>query len=83
MDTEKRYRATELGKTIEAQGRHQRWLARQLGVSDSHLSRVITGERMMSERHAQVAAKVLMVPLFLVFELSDESTSLSREVVSA
>ncbi len=79
MDTEQRYRATALGKTLESQGRHQRWLARQIGVSESHLSRVIAGERPLPQSQAEQVARVLAIPLFLIFELSDESISLRKE----
>lgn len=73
METNRRLRATALEDTIKAQGRHQRWLARQIGISESHLSRVVAGERTLPEEQANRIAELLMVPLFLVFTLSDES----------
>jgi transcriptional regulator with XRE-family HTH domain len=73
MKQESRYRATALDQTIRAQGRRQRWLAAQVGVSESHLSRIVSGEREAPESLARRLSEVLTVPLFLVFSLSDDS----------
>ncbi len=73
MNDTKRYRAPLLAKILKSQGRHQRWLAAQIGVHESHLSRVISGEKTLTHEQAEKASWLLQVPLFLVFELVDQN----------
>lgn len=69
MKETERYRATMLSEILKNQGRHQRWLSQRLGVHESYLSRVISGEKSLSRDQAELAAGLLQVPLLLAFEL--------------
>ena len=73
MDKTERYRATQLAAILKSQGRHQRWLAKQIGVHESYLSRVVSGEKTLSQSKAEQVAALLGVPLFVPFELLDRS----------
>lgn len=70
------FRATQLERVLAEQGRKARWLAQEVGISESHLSRIVTGERRVSEALATRISKAIQTPLFLVFELSVESNRL-------
>lgn len=73
MSNTKRYRATALSQVLRDQGRHQKWLASRVGMTEATLSRVVNGiSRIEAGKAGQIAA-ILGVPLFLVFELSDGS----------
>lgn len=80
MEQHKRYRATGLAQTLQEQGRHQRWLARKLGVHESMVSRIVAGERPASEMQAQRISELLMVPLFLLFELTNVSNKHTERI---
>jgi transcriptional regulator with XRE-family HTH domain len=73
MDGATRYLATNLGKTLEHQGRSGRWLAGSLGVSESLISKVLKRERTIDGGLAERIALVIGVPLFLLFELHERS----------
>jgi len=73
MNRTNRYTATNLGSLLKAQGRHQRWLANQLDISDSLMSKVILGQRTIDEALAKRVATLLGVDLFFVFELHQRS----------
>jgi transcriptional regulator with XRE-family HTH domain len=77
------YRARGLMDLLNQQGRKQRWLANQVGVSESHLSRVVAGERLIDQVAAERISSVLAVPLFLIFEFTDRSNSLQEKEMSA
>jgi transcriptional regulator with XRE-family HTH domain len=62
------YDGRKLADLLTAQGRKARWLAAQAGVSESHLSRVVSGERLATRSTAERVAAVLQVPLFLAFD---------------
>lgn len=81
MDKTLRYKPTQLGPILDGQGRKRRWLAAQVGVSESLISKVIAGERTLAQTTAERIAVVLGLPLFLLFELDTESVSLARESV--
>lgn len=49
---------TPLGRIMRTEGRKQRWLADQVGVSESHMSYVIKGAQ-VSDDLAQAIAKAL------------------------
>jgi len=51
-----------IAQTLRAQGRTQRWLAAQLGVSESLLSRYLHGHRPMPAHVVRRAAAGLGVP---------------------
>lgn len=58
---------------LVAQERPRSWLARKAGVSDSHLHRVLTGERPLTRSLAGRMADVLGVPVeTFIEEESDE-----------
>jgi plasmid maintenance system antidote protein VapI len=63
-------RATARLGEVVAQGRKPRWLASQIGVSESHLSRVVSGERRLQLTKAEALADLLRVDLADVFDLS-------------
>jgi transcriptional regulator with XRE-family HTH domain len=73
------FRATKLASVMDAQGRKARWLATEVGISESHLSRVLKGERLISEPLANKIADKLQMPLFLVFEFTSVNSSLRME----
>ena len=78
MKEQPRFKATEgLATTLVTQGRKQRWLANQLGISDGQMSRVLSGEKTMPEELANKAASLLQVPFFLLFELTDVSNNVT------
>jgi transcriptional regulator with XRE-family HTH domain len=73
MNGASRYLATNLGATLDHQGRTGRWLANRLGVSESLISKVLKGERTIDGGFAEKIAFVIDVPLFLLFELHERS----------
>jgi transcriptional regulator with XRE-family HTH domain len=52
---------TKLRQVMEEQGRRHVWLAEQLGVSPSHVTRVMNGERTPGPAFRERAAAVLAV----------------------
>jgi plasmid maintenance system antidote protein VapI len=64
MSKSKRYRATALSQVLKDQGRHQRWLASRLGVTEATMSRVVNGTARLDNDEAEMTARVLGVPLF-------------------
>lgn len=84
MRNQRRLWATQLGTVIRTQDRTARWVAQQAGLSESYLSRIITGVFPLGEERAQTIADLLGVPLFLVFEVTDVSRNdASKEQVAA
>lgn len=71
------FRANEIERLLREQGRKARWLAEQVGISESHLSRIVSGERRISESLAAQIAQAINAPLFLAFEL----TSVNEDVL--
>lgn len=69
------YTATKFGDLMEAQGRKARWVAGQAGISESHLSRIVSGERRISEQLATRLASIIQVPLFLAFDFTSVNES--------
>lgn len=63
-----RFRAVNLGATIESQGRTKRWVAAQAGIHETMLAHLIAGRRTITEPVAMRISEVLGVPLFLVFD---------------
>lgn len=78
MDGATRYLATNLGRTLEHQGRTGRWLAHSLDVSESLISKVLKRERSIDGALADRIALIIGVPLFLLFELHDRSIEESQ-----
>jgi len=61
---------------MEHRGHRQDWLAKQLGVSETYISRLKSGERQWTDELMNRAAEVLMLPravLFLSILLSGDS----------
>lgn len=54
-------------ETLDYQGRHHRWLAEQLGVDKSTLSKVLQGERPMPAGWEDQIAFLLQVPKSVLF----------------
>lgn len=52
---------------ILAQGRNQRWLAREAGVSEFHLSRVLRGRVPATDDLRMRCARVLCLPVEVLF----------------
>lgn len=73
MNGSNRYTATNLGSLLKAEGRQQSWLARQLGISESLMSKVILRQRTIDERLARQVATILGVDIFFIFELRSRS----------
>jgi hypothetical protein len=65
-----RYRATELGQVIDAQGRKRRWVADRVGISESYLSRIIAGEKTIDRARGERIGSLLGVPFFVLFEVA-------------
>jgi transcriptional regulator with XRE-family HTH domain len=78
-----RFNGRKLAAVIREQGRRQDWLAARAGISEALLSRLLRGERNVSEDVARRLAYALDVPFFVAFDLSVESESLSHEAVPA
>jgi transcriptional regulator with XRE-family HTH domain len=65
-----------VGEVLEGRGVSQRWLANQLGVSDSYLSRLLSGDKTWSEAFKTEVARLIMVPrAVLFFELDSDLES--------
>jgi hypothetical protein len=78
--TSTRYNATpELRPAILADGRRFDWLAQQVGVSKSFLSKVVAGRKTISESDARVLAALLGGRFAVLFELPPGANSLPSE----
>lgn len=58
---------TFLERILEYRGIKQQWLARQLKISDSYLSLLLTGKKPWTPRLRTEAARVLMLPEDVLF----------------
>jgi transcriptional regulator with XRE-family HTH domain len=75
-----RYSGRNLGPLLRAKRITAAQLAAAVGCSESHLSRVLSGERLASGTLASRVAAVLGVPLFLAFDfLPGDGTSVAAE----
>lgn len=79
----RRYRATNVLETIRDQGRTVAWLSRRIGISRQYTSGVVHGHTVVREEVARRIADQLAVPLFLLFELSTDSETVTLECVEA
>ncbi len=62
------YTGTHLREVLDRLERSDRWLARKMGVSPSLVTRVISGERSITERFVRKACEALgMAPEDLFF----------------
>lgn len=55
--------AANIRRTLREQGRKQGWLAEQLGLNQSYLSTMLTGQRPISAELVERIAEVLGVPV--------------------
>lgn len=79
-----RYTATPLLRhVIEEQGRRHGWLADQISRDKSQVSRIVAGERTISEEHARVITNLLGVPFSLLWKLVETSETLVQDEGSA
>ncbi len=76
--TPDRFTGTNIGEILDAQGRRKGWLAAQVGVSASTVTRWINGEIAISRLHADRVALALGVPFFVIAE-SRKSEVMYRE----
>ena len=60
-----------IGRILEARGIKVTWLATQLNISHSHLSRLLSGERPWTPELRREAARVLMLPEDVIFFAKD------------
>lgn len=56
---------------MDEQGRKRTWLARKVGVSESFVRFILSGERTVSPELAERIATALGVPLFFAFDGTD------------
>lgn len=75
-ETTDRFTGTKIKIVLMEQGRRQDWLANQVGVSQSTVTRWLKGELPIRSDHATKIAQVLGVPFGLLFEslFRDESS---------
>jgi hypothetical protein len=87
MEIKQRYRATNLEDILCSQGRTKAWLGRQIGVHRSFVVHLAKGRKTADEAMAKQIAGLLGMPLFLLFELSEDAlvtpSELSMEAIPA
>jgi transcriptional regulator with XRE-family HTH domain len=70
-----RYVSTNLAAVLEAQGRMRRWLAERVGVSESLISKVLSGKKTVDQALGERIAEALGVPFNVLFEFRERNTS--------
>ncbi len=78
----RRMRSKNLGVTLAYQGRKGRWLASQVGVSESSISRLISGKQTTDERVARRISEILAVPIDVLFESAAAYETSASEAVA-
>ena len=68
---------TNFRRVVEQQGRRKVWLAEQIGVSPSHVTRVMNGERTAGPDFRRRAAELLEVPEHELFPEPTAEASLT------
>jgi transcriptional regulator with XRE-family HTH domain len=63
----------ELAEVLMSQGRMARWMAGKIKVSESHLSRVLSGQRGLRQDKAERICLILGVEMADVFQVSISS----------
>lgn len=58
-----RYSNEKLFRFIDGQGRRYDWLAEQLGVDQSYVSKLKSGDRRVTEQIARELSKLIGIPL--------------------
>lgn len=77
-----RFTGTKVKTVLTEQGRRQDWLANQIGVSQSTVTRWLKGDMTIGQEHANAISSLLGIPFSLLFE-SRERDSVSREQEAA
>lgn len=79
-----KFYAPGLKEVLRSQGRSARWVAQQVGISETLISHAIYGRKTVTHDTARRIAEVLGVRFGLLFELPDGSEVLTpKEAVSA
>ena len=73
FETTERVTATGLRQLVDERGIKHAWLARRIGVSRPHLSRVMNGRRTIAADKAAHVCELLGVPFSFAFESADAS----------
>ncbi|MGB3327554.1 MAG: helix-turn-helix transcriptional regulator [Thermomicrobiales bacterium] len=68
-----RLTATNLRTELEAQGRMQYWLARQIGITQGNMSKIVLGKRTVGPERAGHIARLLDVRVETIFEVQKPS----------
>lgn len=76
-----------INDVLEHRGIKDTWLATQLGISRSHLSRLLSGERSWTADLRAKAAQILMLPESVLFlpcnaQETEQNESTNRATVS-
>jgi hypothetical protein len=72
-----RYVATNLADVIAVQGRRRNWLAERAGVSESLLSKIISGTKTADRVLGERIADLLGVPFGVLFEFRERNEFVS------
>jgi plasmid maintenance system antidote protein VapI len=83
MQQERRYSAPRLRETLRQQGRSGRWLARQVGIHESQLSRSYTGKQPLPESVAGRIASLIGVEFSMLFDLHTSMESMQENIGEA
>lgn len=67
---------------LRVQGRNARWLARQVGVTDSMLSHAMAGRKDVSFAVAEKASALLGVPVAMLIEYPNGYVTDTKEVAA-
>lgn len=78
MQKAPRYRSVNVGKVLDEKLLRRDWLAREIGVHPSLIPHIISGRRTVDGSRAGQIADALGEPIFLLFELSDDTESVSN-----
>jgi transcriptional regulator with XRE-family HTH domain len=70
-----RYEVSNLESVLHEQGRTQRWLADRVGVSESLISKLLTGKRTISRELGERIGAAIGVPFFVLFKLHERDDS--------
>lgn len=71
--TTRRYDGSQAKGLLDAQGRHQKWVARRIGISESYISLILSGKRPVSESLAQRIADLLGVEMWRAFAVHERT----------
>lgn len=72
----------ELKTVIEGQGRTQSWIASRISVSRFLMSHIVAGRRAINVDQADEVAEILGLPLFLLFDVTDDTKKMTTGIRS-